>query len=61
MNTDFTLLLISHYYPFYQQFQVLSHEDLVIETDVEDFLKTTEQRVSKDVLDNIYAYASAAV
>ena len=61
MDRDFTLLLISHHYPFYQQFQTLSHDDLLIETDVADFLKTTEQQVSKKALDNIYAYASTAV
>ena len=61
MNRDFILLLISHHYPFYQQFQALSHKDLFIETDVADFLQTTEQQVSKNVLDNIYAYASTAV
>ena len=58
MYKDYILLLISHYYPFYQHFHVLSHKDFLLETDVADFLKTTEQQVSKDVLDNIYAYAS---
>ena len=59
MDRDFILLLFStHHYPFYQQF---SYRDLLIEPDVADFLQTTEQRVSKNVLDNIYAYASTVV
>ena len=61
MNKDFIHLLISHHYPFYQQFQVLSNQDLLIETDIADFLQTAEQQVNKDVLANIYAYASTAV
>ena len=59
MDRDFILLLFStHHYPFYQQ---ISYKDLMIEPDVADYLQTNEQRVSKNVLDNIYAYASAAV
>ena len=61
MDRDFILLLMSFHYPFYKQFHALSHKDLHIETDVADFLQTTEQQVSKDVLENIYAYASTAV
>ena len=61
MNVDFTILFLSYHYPFYQQVQLLSQKDLVVEADVAELLPTTEQQVSKCVLDNIYAYASEAV
>ena len=61
MNLDFTILYLSYHYPFSQQFQLLSQKDLIVEADVANFLQTTEQQVSRCVLDNIYAYASEAV
>jgi len=62
MNTDFTLLLLTQHYPFFQNLQLLSYNDNQIEDDdVAEFLQTTEQQISKRTLDNVYAYASAAV
>ena len=61
MNEDYTLLIVMQHYPIYQQLQVLSRKDTMMDTEVADFLRTTEQEVSKDVLDNVYSYASAAV
>ena len=61
MYKDFTLFLLSFHHPFSRQFHLLSYEDLLEVTDVSDFLKTTEQRVSKRILDKVYAYASKAV
>ena len=60
MNIDFTFLLLSYHYPYTQQFQLLSKKDFFLETDVSEFLQTTEQQVSRRVLDSIYAYASEA-
>ena len=61
MNIGFTLFLLSYYYPFYQQFHLLSHKDFLIEADVAEILQTTEQQVSKRVLKSIYAFASEAI
>ena len=61
MDKDFTLLMLMQHYPITQQFHVISHNDLMMDTDVADCLQTTEQQVSKCVLDHIYAYASASV
>jgi len=58
MNSDFTLLIFLQHYPYNRQIQFISNKDLLIDDDVAGFLPTTEQQVSKDVLDNIYAYAS---
>jgi len=61
MEIDFTLLLLMQHYPITQQLHVLSKKDLTIDTDVANCLQTTEQQISKRVLDNVYAYASASV
>ena len=61
MDKDLILLLISFHYPFYQQILAFAPDDLLLEADVVDFLKTTEQQVSQNVLDNIYEYASTVV
>ena len=61
MYKDFTFLLLSFHYPFTRQFCLLSYKDLLEGADVADFLKTTEQCVSKRILDKVYAYASKAV
>jgi len=61
MDNDFTLLLLMQHYPITQQFHILSNKDLMMDADVADCLQTTEQQVSKYVLDSIYAYASASV
>ena len=61
MNKDFTLMIMLQHYPISQQLQVFSYKDLLINADVADYLQTTEQQVSKSVLDSVYAYASAAV
>jgi hypothetical protein len=58
MNSDFTLLVFMQHYPYYRQIQMISRKDLLIDDDVANFLPTTEQQVSKEILDNIYAYAS---
>ena len=61
MDIDFTLLLLMQHYPFTQQLHVLSNKDMIMDADVADCLPTSEQQVSKSVLDQIYAYASASV
>ena len=61
MDENFTLLLLSQHYPFSQQLQVLSYDDVSIDADIADFLHITEQQLSQRVIDNINAYASAAV
>ena len=61
MEIDFTLLLLMQHYPITQQLHVFSNKDLIMDADVADCLQTTEQQVSKCVLDNVYAYASASV
>ena len=61
MEIDFTLLLLMQHYPFTQQLHVFSNKDLIMDADVADCLQTTEQQVSKCVLDHVYAYASASV
>ena len=61
MDENFTLLLLSQHYPISQQFQVLSYQDVSIDADIADFLQTTEQQISQNVIDHIKAYASAAV
>ena len=61
MDEHFTLLLLSQHYPFSQQLQVLSYDDVSIDADIADFLHITEQQLSQRVIDNINAYASAAV
>ena len=59
MYIDFTFLLISYFYPISQQFQLLSRKDFFVEADVAYLLQKTEQQVSKRILENVYAYASA--
>ena len=61
MDKDFTLLMLMQHYPITQQLHIISFKDLMMDADVADCLQTTEQQVSKCVLDNIYAYASASV
>jgi len=62
MQPDFTLILLSQHYPFYKNLQLLSYNDNLMEDDdVAEFLQTTEQQISKRILDNVYAYASTAV
>ena len=61
MDNDFTLLLLMQHYPITQQLLILSSKNLMMDTDVADCLQMTEQQVSKSVLDNVYAYASASV
>ena len=58
MAENFTLLLLSQHYPVSQQFQVLSYNDLLIDTDVAEFLQAAEQTASRHVMDRINAYAS---
>ena len=58
MNSDFILMIFLQHYPYNRQIQFISKKDLLIDDDVAGFLPITEQQVSKDVLDNIYAYAS---
>ena len=59
MVKSFTLLLLSQHYPVSQQFQVLTYDDVSIDTDVADFLQSNEQQASRHVLERIYAFASA--
>ena len=61
MDNDFTLLLLMQHYPVTQQLHILSSKDLMMDTDVANCLQTTEQQISKSVLDNVYAYASEAI
>jgi len=59
MQADYTLLLLVQHYPFFQHVHFLSKNDIIIEDDIAEFLRTTEQQISKRALDNVYAYASA--
>ena len=61
MAKNFTLLLLTQHYPVSQQFQVISSDDLSIDADVADFLKTSEQQASRNVLDRINAFASSCI
>ena len=61
MNKEFTLILLSYHHPYSRQFQILPFKDVSVEADVAGFLQTTEQQVSKCVLDGIYDYAAQAV
>ena len=61
MVENFTLLLLSQHYPVSQQFQILSYDDVSINTDVADFLQTAEQKASLHVMNRIYASASVAL
>ena len=61
MDENFTLLLLSQHYPFSQQLQVFSYDDVSIDADIADFLHTAEQQVSQRVINNINIHASAAV
>ena len=61
MAENFTLLLLSQHYPVSQQFQVLSYDDVSIDTDVAVFLETAEQKASPHVLNRINAFASATL
>ena len=61
MAENFTLLLLSQHYPFSQQLQVFSYDDVSIDADIADFLHTAEHQASQHVIDKITEYASAAV
>ena len=61
MNSDFILLIFTQHYPYNRQIQMISHKDMLIDDDVVGFMPTTEHQVSKEVLDNIYAYASTHI
>ena len=56
MDENFTLLLLSQHYPFSQQIQFLSNDDVTIDADIADFLQSAEQQVSQHVIDRINAY-----
>jgi len=61
MAENFTLLLLLQHYPVFQQFQVLSYDDVSIDADVADFLQAAEQQASRHVLDRINAFASSCI
>ena len=58
MIESFTLLLLLQHYPVSQQFQVLTYDDVSIDTDVAHFLQSAEQEASRNVLDRINDFAS---
>jgi len=59
MAENFTLLLLTQHYPVSQQFQVISFDDVSIDAEVADYLKSAEQQASWHVLDRIKTYASS--
>lgn len=61
MHENFTLLILSQYYPVSQHYQVITFKDMSIDTDIADFLQSAEQQVSQQVMDRINEYASIAV
>jgi len=60
MNEFFTFLILTQHYPYSRQIQAITYRDLCIDADVGEFLQTTEQQVSKCVLEDIYSFASSA-
>ena len=61
MDDHYTLLILSQHYPVSQQLQIISYEDVSIDTDVAEFLQAAEQQIGQHVLDSICTFAATTV